>query len=443
MPEEQVSVLNPIGLTFTLCMGILLFLLPRRHALLPIALITCYMTFGQKIVLGGLDFTMLRVLVLFGLARIALRTEYHSLRWLRIDSLVLLWTITSITAYTLLWQTFDSLVNRLGYAYNAIGLYFLFRCLIRDRDDIKQACRLFAVVLFPLAICMCVERSTGRNTFYMFGGVPEFTRIREGTLRCQGPFAHPILAGTFGAVWFPLFVGLWWQGKGNRSLAALGILSSTLITITSGSSGPLATYLAGFLAILAGYIRPNMRVVRWAAVMLIISLQVMMREPIWFIFARVNFLSGSTGWHRSHLIDQTIKHFFDWWLVGIKDVGQWGIWATHGHGDVTNQYIRHGVDGGLISLLLFVSIIVWSFSNLGRSIKANRADSRHYKSLLWAVGSALFSHVVTFFSVAYFDQNVVNWYLLLAMIAGIVTMHSRNPQLGTLSTALEPSARFA
>jgi ABC-type Mn2+/Zn2+ transport system permease subunit len=36
--------------------------------------------------------------------------------------------------------------------------------------------------------------------------------------------------------------------------------------------------------------------------------------------------------------------------------------------------------------------------------------------MLWAMGAALFAHAVTFISVSYFDQNFVNWYLLLAII---------------------------
>jgi hypothetical protein len=33
------------------------------------------------------------------------------------------------------------------------------------------------------------------------------------------------------------------------------------------------------------------------------------------------------------------------------------------------------------------------------------------------MGAALFAHVVSYMSVSYFDQSIVNWYMLLAMIA--------------------------
>ena len=60
---------------------------------------------------------------------------------------------------------------------------------------------------------MILEHLTGRNVFSVFGGVPEFTVIREGKLRAQAAFAHAIVAGYGGGKSrFSLFVGLWWQG---------------------------------------------------------------------------------------------------------------------------------------------------------------------------------------------------------------------------------------
>jgi hypothetical protein len=303
--SPDVSVLNLPGAALTLLMGVLLLILPRRFALLPIAFITCYMTFGQELVLAGLHFTMLRVLVLFGCARIILWMEFRSFKWRWIDTLMVLWVISDITVYTLLWQTTGALINRLGFAYNAFGLYFIFRVLIRDIEDIKVTCRLFALLVFPLAICMSFEHITGRNPFYVFGGVPQFTGIRDGALRCQGPFQHPILAGTFGAVWLPLFVGLWLQGKGNRFLALVGILSSTVITFLAASTGPLGTYLAGVAGIGMWRMRNHIRPVLLGIAAFLVALEIIMAGHVWYIFGYLSDINlgfhGSQGWHRSIL----------------------------------------------------------------------------------------------------------------------------------------------
>jgi ABC-type transport system involved in cytochrome c biogenesis permease component len=380
------------------------------------------MTFGQELVVAGLHFTMLRVLVLFGCARIVLWMEFRSFKWHWIDTLVVLWLVSDMAVYTLRLHTTAALINRLGFAYNTIGLYFIFRVLIRDIEDIKSTCRLFAVIIFPVAISMLIEKVSGRNLFHIFGGVPQFTDIRDGALRCQGPFRHPIMAGTFGAVWMPLFVGLWWQGKGNRALALLGLFSSTVITIAAASTGPVGTFLAGIAGIGMWRMRNHMRSVRWGIAVFLVALDVIMAGHLWYIFAymsddRLGF-QGSQGWHRSILIDAMIRHFSQWWLLGtsVADLAQWGVHA----GDITNQYIGEAAEGGLITLVLFISVIVIAFSSFGRAMCAVRADSRKSHLLLWAVCCSLFAHVVNFFGVAYFDQNIVNWYLVLAL-AGTAT----------------------
>ena len=413
MDPEQITVLGTPGLMFILAMAGLLLALPRRLALLPIILTACYMTFGQLIVAGGLHFTMLRVLVFVGCVRILVRKEFHRLDWQRLDTMMVAWVLAGTVTYTILWGSSDALINRLGLAYDALGLYFIFRFLLRDLDDVKRVCRLFALTLIPLALAMGFEKLTGRNPFFVFGGVPEFTVIRDGVLRCQGPFGHPILAGTFGAAWFPLFVGLWLQGKGQRLLAGLGVLSAMLITVFAGSSGPIATFGAGILGCAMWRVRNSMKAVRWGIVSVLLIMQVVMKAPVWFVFARVNILSGSTGWHRANLMDRTFAHFWDWWLLGTKDTISWGVWA----GDITNHFILQGVRGGLITMILFIAIVVMSFSAVGQAMRAMRGKSRRTQLLLWTIGATIFAHVVSFMSVSYFDQNVVNWYLVLAFVA--------------------------
>jgi hypothetical protein len=82
--------------------------------------------------------------------------------------------------------------------------------------------------------------------------------------------------------------------------------------------------------------------------------------------------------------------------------------------DLANQYVAVGETSGLIPFLCFLAIIVFAFKDIGRA----RAKARDRKDelLLWALGAALFANVVGFFGISYFDQTMVAWYLLLAMI---------------------------
>lgn len=417
MPTNETTFINFFGLWFALSMGFLIVVLPRRFALVPVIMLTCFMTMGQRVIVETLDFTMLRILTLFGWARLVVWGELHSLRLNAIDKAILVWTGSSIITYTLLWQTFGALINRLGHAYNAVGMYFLFRFLVRDQEDPKRVFKILAISIVPLAVSMLIEKTTGRNAFAIFGGVPEITMVRDGVVRSQGPFAHPILAGTFGATTAPLFVALWWQGGVNRLFALMGGISSTLITLTAASSGPVFAYLAGLVALGMWPLRKHMRAIRWGLLLMSVTLHLVMKAPAWFLIARVNVFSGSTGWHRAHLIDRAIANLSGWWLIGTKSPGEWG----DGLSDVTNQYLVEGVNGGLLTMVLFVAIITLCFRGVGRAIRAFEMEDklRQVQLCLWGMGAALFTHVTTFLSVSYFDQNFVMWYLLLGMISTI------------------------
>ncbi len=415
---DGTTFVNPLGLVFTILMGILLLVLPRRYALLPIIALVCYMTMGMRIMIGPLNFTMLRVVLPFGWLRLILRGELKEIKFNPIDKTILLWVFVSIVTYTLLWQTGDAFKYRLGFAYDCLGFYFMFRYLVRDLDDVIRTLRMFAIVILPLAGAMILEKMTGRNPFALFGGVPEVTMVRDGALRCQGPFAHPILAGTFGATLFALFVGLYSQGK-KRLWPLLAIAASLVIVVTSASSGPLLTVMFAIVALILWRWRNQMRTLRYGILGALVSLHLVMKAPVWFLLARVDIVQGSTGYHRAYLIDRAIANFWDWWLVGTKSTWKWADKDAHLF-DVTNAYIQNGAGGGLITMILFIAIIALSFKAVGRSVRLGETSmpSAHRK-LTWALGAALFAHAVTYISVTYFDQNFVNWYLLLAMISSV------------------------
>jgi len=410
---------NPLGIAFALVMGILLMVLPRRFAIIPILMLVSYMTMGTNIVVGGLNFTMLRLLLMFGWARLIIRGELRGVKLNRIDWAIIAFVISSVVTYSLLWQTYDAFKNKLGLFYNVIGFFFLFRFLIRDLRDAIRVIRIAAILILPLAVIMLIEKSTGHDLFAFLGGVPEVSPVRDGVIRCQGPFGHPILAGSFGATLLPLFVGLGLQKeKGSKLLATLGAVGAGIVVFCSGSSGPVMSGLAGMIGMLFWFLRRDMRKVRWALVIGIVVLQIVMKAPFWFVIARIDIFSGNTGWHRAHLIDMAYRNLSDWWLIGTRSNDSWDVNYDHNF-DITNQYIAYGIDGGLITLSLYILVIVRCFSGVGRSVRALSDQSRASQIFVWALGAALFAHVVNYFSISYFDQNLITWFMLLAMISSV------------------------
>jgi len=164
-----------------------------------------------------------------------------------------------------------------------------------------------------------------------------------------------------------------------------------------------------------------MRRVRWGLVIGLVALHLVMKAPVWFLIGRMSVFDGSTGYFRARLIDATIHNFGVWWLMGTQATDKWGP----GLFDITNEYILQGVNGGLLTMLLFVLIIARAFGTVGRTVRAYKNSPKYIKIAAWAAGCALLAHAATYFSVSYFDQNIVTWFLLLAVISNGPTFARR------------------
>ncbi|MBE7415681.1 MAG: hypothetical protein HS130_10815 [Deltaproteobacteria bacterium] len=409
---DQYGDIHPLALAFTLASGFLMLILPRRAALVPLILAVVFIPIQQRIIIFTLDFFILRILVLFGWARVLIRSEF-SIKLNRIDKLMLLWALSSIAVYTILWHTSAAFVNRLGISFDIIGVYFLTRFLVRSVEDILWVIKTLALAAIPVAAAMVYEMTTQRNIFSVFGGVPEYTAIREGKLRCQGAFAHPITAGSFSASLLPLFYAAR-RLKYRSVLMYAGVAATTLIKISTSSSGPALAYLAGIAGIFLWHFRSRMRQLRWFLVITLVGLHLVMKAPVWALILKVKLFGASTAYHRYHLIDQFVNRVGEWWLIGVKSTAGWGYYLF----DVTNHFIRIAVDGGLITLALFIAILATCFQTVGRAVKSGRL-APGMDRIVWALGAALFVHIVSFFGVSYFDQIKVVLYMLLAMIAAV------------------------
>jgi hypothetical protein len=417
---QDVSNFNPLALGMLAVLAYLILSLPRRFAVCPLLIMTCLMPLGQELVLFGLHLYLFRVLLFLGVVRVIVKGEVRRLVLTRTDKLFGWWIAVSVVLGSLSNPSFDLLKNRLGDAYNAGGCYFFLRCVMVDFEDAVTSVRALAWLSLPVAAVMLVEKVTGHNLLFVFGGVPEITALREGHVRCQGAFRHPILAGTFGATQFPLFMALGYCKPGYRGLAVAAMISSIIIVITASSSGALMAFVAAVGGMAFWKWRNHLRLVRRATVLVILGLALVMNAPVWYLFARLSDLTGGTGWHRAFLIDQAVSHFNEWWLFGTTYTAHWGPGGEVTAGDpnmmdITNHYVVQGVSGGLLKLLLFAAIIIASFKTIGRRLDAETGGSAA-RLLFWAMGVSLLAHCLSFMSATYFDQIVVVWYWLLAAI---------------------------
>ncbi len=429
------TVLHPLVGVVVLATIALIFLLPRKYVLVPLLSTAILVPFGQVVVVGGIHFTVYRILVLFGLVRLMTTRPTPGMSRLAgglngIDRVFVLWAVFLAIVFSVEWMDMQAVIRSLGTLLDAVGGYLVLRFLIHDMEDIQRAIKVFAIVAVVLAVCMTNEQLTHTNVFGLLGGTPVSVAVRDGQARSCGPFEVYITAGVFGATLVPLFVWLW-KGAQSRMLAAFGIIASTIITLTSSSSTPQLAYVAGIISLCFWPLRQHMRAFRWTLVLLLTGLHLAMKAPVWALIARIDLTGSSSGYHRFMLVDSCIGHFSDWWLLGFKNYDEWGwdMW------DLSNQYVAYALTGGLVTLALFIAVICKAFGLLGRARRL--ADDNAEGWFFWCLCAALVSHVVSYFGVLYFDQMQFVWFALLAIIsaAGVAVASSTVPESAALAVS--------
>jgi hypothetical protein len=407
------STMSPLALAAMLITIVLVSVLPRKWVIVPFLLFTFLVPTGQEFVVGGLHLFVHRIVVLCGCLRFLFKSSspqsVFAGGFTRIDKVFVMWALCRATAFVLLYRQGGAVANQLGFLWSALGGYFLVRCLIRGADDIRRLAKVFVVIAIIMAGCMLFEHYKVQNVFALLMGGRVAPNIRNGKIRCRGVFEQEIIASSFGGTLVPFFLWLWIGAK-VRGAAVLGLISSIIITVTASSSTGISAAGVGIGALCLWPLRKHTRWMRWGLVAAILGLSLVMKAPVWFVLARVDFVGGSTGWDRANLIDQCVRHFGSWWLVGTADNDTWGYFTW----DLCNQFVAEAVQGGLATLILFLVLLTRSFRRIG--VARRTARSLRQEWLLWSLGCILCAHIASFFGISYFDQMQYWWYVTLAMI---------------------------
>lgn len=416
------TILSPLAAVAVFLLLLYVLFAPRRKAIVPLLIAACTIPMAQRIVIAGADFTMVRILIVGYLARVMIRGEYRAIAWNRLDFVIVIWCVSRTTVMPLAHGTTDILVYAIGWSFDKLGIYFAGRFLIRNWGDLRYAAGAVAALSIPVAVVFAYEWTTGYNMFSVLGDVPERTWIRGGRLRCQGAFAHPILAGTFFASAMPLV----WTLRGQKKLLMrFGTFSCLFIVAACSSSTPILSVLVAFFGAALFPLR-RFRTHMWVGFFTFLGfLHVVMKAPVWHLMSRMDFTGGSTGYHRYEVFNAFVTHFSEWYLLGEPDPMSWGIWFMR---DVTNMYVAQGLTGGLITLLLFLLVIGFAFGNVGRALKAPAAvRSLKRQWICWCIGVAILVHAVTFFGVTYFGgQMMVILYLELSLTTCVYSFTRRD-----------------
>jgi hypothetical protein len=417
------SILHPLVVAALILAVIAIFVLPRNRVAFPVLGIAFLVPLGQQFYVAGVHLFVLRLVLLIGLVRVfagprGAQGKRLAGGWSGIDTICTVLIMCQVVGVMLKYMDSQAVINQVGYLWDCLGAYFLFRALIQDEADIYPALKFLAFLTAILAVGMVIEQAKMVNLFgLLHGGPPEVPELREGRVRAQGVFFHPLTAGAYAAMLVPLFVLLWKSGKA-KIVAMLGLTAATIMTFSTQTSTSVMSFAAAVAAILAWPIRKNMRAVRLGVVAALVLLNFIMTSPVWWIIGHIDLTGSSSSYQRALLVDKFIRNFSQWWLIGGSSEGWgWDMW------DAQNQYVAVGLSGGLAGIVMFIALLSRCFGRIGKSLK--KATSNQEQWLYWLLGAALFVNMVAFFGVNYFDQVRVMWFVLLAMIAA--TTAARQP----------------
>lgn len=414
--------------------AIALLSVPRKWAVIPLLMGVIFITHGQAIQVAGIKLPVFRMLLGVGLMRIIFRGEGIAGGLNAIDKLML-----GLGG----WLMFASFFHEpgadaagptfiIGKVAEISLCYFLIRSFCHDLDDFASIMGVIAVMLVPIALEMIQEKFTEVNLFSkLFGGVREAVVVREGELRARGPFRHAILAGTVGATLVPIMIGMW---RRNPGTAKIGLIACITMVASCASSGPILSLIFGLMGVFMWNYRHMMGMVRWAMLICPLILHMIMEKPVWFLIGRLS-MGGSTGWHRSKLIDSSINYFSEWWAFGTDHTRHWmptGVTFSEEHTDITNYYLAYGVMGGILAVIILLAMAWKGFKWVGETIETipEESDDNGDRFMVWCMGSSLFAHVATSISVAYYDQSVFFYWFAIATISSVyMTRHERVPAL--------------
>ena len=422
--------MNFLGISILSFVIVVVLSASRRWALIGMMGGVLFLTEGQHVELLGINVFSVRFLELAGFIRVMARKEYSFSSLNKID-LALIWLYCYATLIFLL-RSADGQAYVIGLAVDAFLCYFTFRGLVGDIEDMAWFLRAFLLLLAPYTFLVLFESFTRHNLFSAMGGVADGTWVRGNRIRCFGSFRQPDTLGMFAASFLPLYVGLACISK-ERKLALIGIVLCLIVPWAANSGGALSAAGIGLMGwIIFWRLRTQMRKVRWGIVTLIVALALVMKAPVWYIFAHISSITGGDGWHRSYLIDVAYRHLSDWWFWGmpISDTSNWfpyGV-GNQDQADITNQFLSFGIMSGLPAIVLFIFLLVRAYGSLGNALASVRVDSQpasRTEFLLWGLGITLLIHIVDWFGITYFDQMYVIWFMQIATISTLCEQQSR------------------
>ena len=396
----------------------------KKNAILSIFFSILFLGQDTNFDLLGYNLMPSRIITFVVAFRCLIRREYLELYYNTIDKIFI--CLILYTGFVLGFRE-NNYVSGLALIFDSLTFYIAFKSIISKNVELEVLIKDFTVILTIFTIVVTVEYALRYNLFKLLNGV-DYLWLRGDKVRCWGSFRHPVLLGSVGATFLPLYIGFIVK-DGYKTKWLVGAFASFLIVYYSSSSTPLIAFAFGILAWPIWFIRRSRRTIYSVLITIFIVLVIIMEAPIWFILGKISKITGGTGYHRSYLIDSALRDINKWWFMGIdiKETAGWMPYVLEitGGVDITNLYIWYGVTAGIIPILLLVYLL-GKILNTCFVLSINSGYERSYKITIWSLGVVIFVHSLNWFSITYFDQFNQIWLAHLAFVNIVIQKKSIN-----------------
>ena len=395
------SLVHPLAVVLFVVFGGLAMVSRPATALALVLGYSFFVVPSQRVMVGSIDMPFYRIIGILLLLRFFSAGALQRTRLERADAAIILFFIFRLAFASVRG---GSMMNALGEIGDLTLYYALGRFALSDRDSLVRFITAMAVFMPIIAGFIILEKSTSRNLFSIYGGVFEYTPIRFGKLRAQAAFVHPIIAGVIFGTLIPLFIGARFASAGKplvRTVHGIAILSASICVFATASSTPLLAMFGGLAFLAAFPWRRFFPMVAQVGIVLGLLIHLLSNGGLHhLLFARLSFVTGSTGYHRYLLWDSFLDSFSSWFLIGKLGLTSGGVSLV----DVTCQYIAVGLQGGIVLLALFLYLLWQGAKSSVLLVRSSVNPSDRFLS--YTVGAWVFSNVLAFSAVTYFGQGV-------------------------------------
>jgi hypothetical protein len=417
---------QPYSIAVFLIGGILVYVLPLRYAIVPLALSISLYPSTVLLPPSNIGLTPQRMigalLMLRCLTTPAVRGKF---KWSPVDSAAVFYFVMLTISQIITQGPAKAINNRGGFFLSALVPFWCVRMLVTDRAALYALIKGWLWGAIPMAIGGVYQFITGDHPAFelLKYGVPRIDprnsqrivdmRMMLGELhfRASCPFLQSIMFGWFFALMVGFSTNLFWEKrKAFPWIIPWCVLPVGIICAIAGGPMMLAALSMALLGLFPfrGLWKPACVVF---AVLMVAFAAASNRNPL-EILANLGF-DASSSWYRVGLQKYT-----------LHEGGMSNHWIA-GYGDVPGEYARYHdlcihwiylvvINGlmGVVGFYTFMGLCVWQLWNAKK-----KATSIEDQWLLWSLLAVWIASIMSMFVVSLFAEMYFIYHMFLGVLA--------------------------